>query len=181
MKIEPGLWSAWEHRLEESYPESGHSDLMAVDDDSFWFRHRAVVLVDLFEKHAPLGTLFDIGGGNGYMVRHAREAGYEAVLVEPGEAGSRHALNRGLAPVLWGTTPELGIAEDSLPSIGLFDVVEQVGDDAGFLNQMYDLMAPSGRIYLMVPAFQWLWSASDERAGHFRPTEPGGFAGWFPQ
>lgn len=167
-EIEPGLWSAWEHHFDQSYPESGHSNLMSVEDDSFWFRHRAGVLVDLVEKYPPSGVLFDVGGGNGYMVRALREAGHDAVLVEPGEDGSRNALNRGLAPVLWGTTSELGIAKGSLPSAGFFDVVEHLEDDAGFLEHIYDLVVPAGRIYLMVPAYQWLWSTNDERAGHFR-------------
>lgn len=167
-EIEPGLWSAREHRADLSYPESGHTNLMSIEDESYWFRHRAKVLIALMEKFPPHGAVFDVGGGNGYMVRAMRAAGYEAVLVEPGEAGSRSALSRGLTPVLWGTTAELGIAKGTLPSLGLFDVVEHLGDDAAFLGQMYGLMARPSRCYLTVPAFQWLWSANDERAGHFR-------------
>lgn len=167
-EVEPGFWSAMSHEDDPSYPESGHSNLASIEDDSFWFRHRAAVLTDVLEKHPPTGPFFDIGGGNGHMVRSLGEAGYEAVLVEPGEHGCSTALARGLSPVLWGTTADLGISEGSLPAVGLFDVVEHVPDDGGFLSHIFDLMMPSGRLYMMVPAFQVLWSASDVKAGHFR-------------
>lgn len=167
-EVEPGLWSASKHRLDQSYPETGHTNLASIEDESYWFRHRAGVLLDLMDSHPPRGALFDIGGGNGYIVRALREAGHAAVLVEPGEDGCRIALQRGLAPVLWGTTSELGIAEQTIPSVGLFDVIEHVLDDHGFMSHIFDLTTPGGRLYLMAPAFGVLWSASDETAGHYR-------------
>jgi hypothetical protein len=52
--------------------------------------------------------------------------------------------------------------------VGLFDVLEHIKDDSAFLASVRELLRPGGRIYLSVPAFQFLWSRDDEVAGHFR-------------
>jgi hypothetical protein len=176
VEVEPGLWAASEQGPDLSYPESGHRSLAEIEDDSYWFRHRAEVLVSVFERHPPAGCVIDIGGGNGFMVRAIREAGYDAVLVEPGEDGCRTALARGLAPVLNGTTDTLGVRPQSIPSVGLFDVVEHIEDDHRFLAHVRDLLEPGGDLYLTVPAHQSLWSANDVSAGHFRRYSQGRIA-----
>ena len=168
VEVETGLWAANDQESSLSYPESGHRSMAEVEDDSYWFRHRAQVLVSVFERYPPAGCVFDIGGGNGYMVRAIRESGHDSVLIEPGIDGCRTALRRGLAPVLNGTTDGLGVRPRSLASVGLFDVVEHIEDDRGFLGHVRDLMEPGGSVYLTVPAHQSLWSANDVSAGHYR-------------
>jgi hypothetical protein len=50
----------------------------------------------------------------------------------------------------------------------LFDVIEHIRDDCGFLARLNRLVIPGGRVYITVPAYQWLWSNEDILAGHFR-------------
>lgn len=167
IEVEPGLWSA--NQTEEvSYPETGHASLAAIEEESYWFAHRARVLETLLREHQPFGHVFDVGGGNGYMVRAMRRAGFDSVLVEPKSDGCAAALERGLAPVAHGTTRSLGIRSRTLPAVSLFDVIEHIESDEEFLTHIFELMAPGGMMFVMVPAYQLLWSASDERAGHFR-------------
>jgi SAM-dependent methyltransferase len=63
---------------------------------------------------------------------------------------------------------DAGFDAESLPSIGLFDVLEHIEDDSGFLHSIYRLLIPGGRFYLTVPAYRFLWSDADEYAGHRR-------------
>jgi SAM-dependent methyltransferase len=165
---EPGLWVADDDGSKISYPESGHRNLVSIEDESYWFRHRASALLGLMAHFPPPGSLFDVGGGNGYMVRALRDSGHEAILLEPGAEGCAAALRRGLAPVVQGTTKTAGVRLGSIPAVGLFDVVEHIDDDADFLHHIYDLLSPGGRLYLTVPAHQALWSHNDVSAGHFR-------------
>ena len=167
-QIEPGLWSATALDPDVSYPVTGHRNLAAIEDESYWFRHRAEIVTGWLSRNPPNGCLFDVGGGNGFMVRAIRDAGYPAVLLEPGTDGCRVALSRGLAPVLNGTTRTLAVPSSSLPSVGLFDVIEHVANDREFLRHIFDLLVPGGRLYMLVPAHQGLWSTNDEVAGHFR-------------
>jgi len=52
--------------------------------------------------------------------------------------------------------------------VGLFDVVEHIRDDFGFLTGINRLVMPGGRVYVTVPAYAWLWSGEDILAGHAR-------------
>jgi SAM-dependent methyltransferase len=166
-EVEPGLWtSTGDSRV--SYPVDAHKALAEIEDTSFWFRHRAAVLGTVLSRFPPNGPVFDVGGGNGYMVRELRARGIEAILVEPGEDGARAALARGLEPVVNATLTTAGFRSETLLAVALFDVLEHIEDDVAFLEHIAELLQPHGLIYITVPAHMWLWSGEDERSGHFR-------------
>jgi len=151
-----------------SFPEGGHDECFQGEDASFWFHHRNRCLIELLRAFPPAGVLLEIGGGNGFVAQALIRAGYETVLLEPGPAGARNALARGVSTVACSTFEAAAFRDGSLPAAGMFDVLEHIEDDAAFLTQLHRAMAPSGRLYLTVPAYQALWSEADEYAGHFR-------------
>lgn len=162
-----GLW--WPRtRSPVDYPDEGNAFCFQVEDHSFWFEHRNACILAAMARYPPLGAVFDIGGGNGFVTRALVHAGLPAVVVEPGPSGARNAQSRGLDPVICSTLDDAGFAEGSLPAAGLFDVLEHIKDDAGVLRQLARLIAPGGRLYLTVPAYQWLWSNEDVISGHHR-------------
>ena len=149
------------------YPETGNDWCAAVEDSSWWFRHRNRFLVDVMRRFPPETPLYDVGGGNGVVAAALEKAGIPTVVVEPGEAGARRARTRGLKSIC-ATMESAGFAPASLGSIGMFDVVEHIQDGSGFLQRARALLRPRGRIYLTVPAHRILWSAEDVYAHHFR-------------
>ena len=153
-----------------SYPEEGNEACFEIEDQSFWFRHRNNCIRELVRNFPPRGKgpIFDVGGGNGFVAKGLMDAGWDVVLVEPGPSGARNAKKRGLDHVICGTTHSAGFKNGSLPAIGVFDVVEHIDDDLGFLRHLRDLLEPGGMLYLTVPAFNFLWSHEDVDAGHFR-------------
>lgn len=140
----------------------------AIEDSSFWFRHRNNCILYALKSFPPRGTFFDIGGGNGYVARAIQDAGIEVVLVEPGAVGARNAKKRGIRQIVQATLDDAQFKAETIPSVGLFDVVEHIEDDRSFLESLYQLLCPNGRVYLTVPAFQVLWSSEDIYAGHRR-------------
>jgi len=66
------------------------------------------------------------------------------------------------------TLKQASFRDRSLPAIGFFDVLEHMEDEQGFLSEIRRCLTPEGRIYLTVPAGNWLWSDADVQAGHFR-------------
>lgn len=102
------------------------------------------------------------------------DAGWDVVLVEPGPSGALNAKKRGLEHVVCGTTHTAGFQNGSLPAIGVFDVVEHIEDDLGFLRHVWDLLEPGGMLYLTFPAYNFLWSHEDVDSGHFRRYTVGG-------
>ena len=153
-----------------SYPEVGNKACFEVEDQSFWFRHRNDCIRELVKKFPPRGKgpIFDVGGGNGFVAKGLMDAGWDVVLVEPGPSGARNAKKRGLEHVICGTTHSAGFKNGSLSAIGVFDVVEHIEDDLGFLRHLWDLLEPGGMLYITVPAYNFLWSHEDVNAGHFQ-------------
>lgn len=150
-----------------SYPDGGNDACLAVEDSSYWFRHRANCLIGLLARFRFDGVFLDIGGGNGQMAAALQRDGREVVLLEPG-AGATHALRRGVRHVIQATFAGAGLAPASFDAAGAFDVLEHIGDETGFLQEIRRVLRPGGWFYCTVPACQWLWSADDVAAGHHR-------------
>jgi SAM-dependent methyltransferase len=164
-----GIWST-SVSAEISYPSGGNNACLAVEDKSFWFRHRnRCILEAVASVHSPQrGCILDVGAGNGFVARGLIEAGYEVVAVEPGQDGARNAKARGVSHVICATSDACGFTLGSIPAIGAFDVLEHMADDIQFLMHLRSLLNTNGVLILTVPAYSALWSIEDVEAGHFR-------------
>ena len=152
-----------------SYPKDGHELCYQLEDRAFWFRHRNLCITEAVRQFPPDGVILDVGGGNGYVARALIDAGYPTVLLEPGAEGAANArLQRKIPDVICATLEDAGLAPGNTAAVGLFDVLEHVDDDGGFVAKIHDLLRPGGLVYVTVPAHQWLWSPTDLDAGHFR-------------
>lgn len=151
-----------------SYPGDGNEICFQVEDQSFWFNHRNRIIVKVVQRFPPQGVVFDVGGGNGFVSLALSNAGIEAVLLEPGSRGIINARERGIRHIIHSTLEDAGFNKQSIPAVGMFDVLEHIHDDVGFLKTLHNLMQPSGRLYITVPAYQGLWSVVDEDSGHYR-------------
>jgi SAM-dependent methyltransferase len=163
----PGIWFA-RQRAAVSYPAGGNAACLQLEDGSFWFRHRNRCIVKVVERFRPAGPLLDVGGGNGYVARGLQQAGVDCVLVEPGVEGALAAHARGVANVVCARLEDAGLPSGSFAAAGLFDVLEHLEDEGAALGAIRDVLAPDGRLFVTVPAFQVLFSAEDVAAGHHR-------------
>ena len=162
-----GIWYA-RHAASIEYPKEGNVFCYGVEEGSFWFNHRNTFILEALRRYPPAGTFFDVGGGNGFVAMAIREAGLDTVLVEPGIEGIFNAQRRGLDQLVCATLESAGFRSGCLPAVGLFDVLEHIADDLTFLEQIHEVLTPAGRIYLTVPAYNFLWSSEDDFAQHFR-------------
>jgi SAM-dependent methyltransferase len=172
--IAPGDSGIWfgTGRSEVSYPASGNADCLQLEDRSFWFGHRNRCILELLRVFPPSGLLLDIGGGNGFVSCAIERAGMDVALLEPGLEGAHNARRRGLSTVICSTLEDAGLIPESIDAAGLFDVLEHVEDETGFLQRVHAALRPGGRLYLTVPARQLLWSSEDTAAGHYRRYSP---------
>ena len=150
-----------------SYPQGGNAECLQVEDGSFWFEHRIRCIRGLIANFPPGGTLWDIGGGNGFVAAKLQATGLETALLEPGD-GVYNARSRGLRNVVQATLTDARFSPHSLPAVGTFDVLEHIENESKFLAEVHDSLIPGGRFYCTVPALPFLWSAEDTHAGHFR-------------
>lgn len=151
-----------------SYPESGNGDCFQIEENSFWFKHRNNCIVESVKKHSPESVFFDVGGGNGFVAKGLENNGIPTVLLEPGIQGCFNAKKRNLKNVVCSTLENASINQNTIPAIGLFDVVEHIEDDFAFLKTVNDFLKQDGLVFITVPAYKTLWSNDDVVAGHFR-------------
>lgn len=163
-----GIWRS-NRAAPVSYPEGDHATCFGIEDESFWFRHRNRCILAAVQRHRPGGFILDVGGGNGYVSRGLIDAGFDAVLLEPGPEGAQNARRaRGIPDVICATLDEAALGSGTVPAAGMFDVLEHIEDDRGVVEQLHRILVPGGQVYLTVPSFDWLWSGADVDAMHFR-------------
>ena len=151
-----------------SYPKEGNQVYFNIEENSFWFNHRNDCISSLVKRYSPTDLFFDIGGGNGYVSAGLIKNGIQTVLIEPGFHGCVNAKKRGVKNIICSTLEQASCRKNSLPSIGLFDVIEHIEKDNDFLHTIHEYLQKDGYLYITVPSFSALWSTEDELAGHFK-------------
>lgn len=164
---ENGIWFS-KDTAEVSYPDEGNKLCFEIEKNSFWFEHRNKCITTIIEQYHPPGTVFDVGGGNGIVASAIQNMGIEVVLVEPGKTGAINSKQNGIQSVICSTLEGADFQENSIPAIGLFDVIEHIENDLEFLATIKRLLIPGGKLYITVPAYDFLWSNEDKYADHFR-------------
>jgi 2-polyprenyl-3-methyl-5-hydroxy-6-metoxy-1,4-benzoquinol methylase len=160
------LFSKRESKI--SYPEIGNENCFQIEENSFWFNHRNNCIAEGVLRYCSNSIFFDIGGGNGFVARGLEKNGITTVLVEPGIQGCLNAKKRNLKNIVCSTLENASFNNNTIPAIGLFDVVEHIDNDVEFLTNVHKLLIENGLVFITVPAFKTLWSNEDVEAGHFR-------------
>jgi hypothetical protein len=155
-------------KQEISYPHHGNESCYQIEENSYWFKYRNNFLITIIKKFAESNDFYDVGGGNGFVTKSLQDAGFNAMLIEPGYQGCKNAKKRDVQTVVCASIEDVGFSAESLDSIGLFDVVEHIEKDENFLRLVANLMKKDAHIFITVPAYQFLWSADDTDGGHYK-------------
>lgn len=126
------------------------------------------MITEFVSRFHHRGMFLDVGGGNGYVAKALIAAGIPCVLIEPGVDGALAARARAVDPVICARLEDANLPSGCAASVGLFDVLEHIEDEAAALKGIHSLLEPSGRLFLTVPSYQFLFSSEDHAAGHFR-------------
>lgn len=166
---ESGIYKSLELAAESTFTDEQQDGLWKIEDNSWWFIYRALVIVGLMDRYYDRNiSTVDIGGGNGYTPSIAIKNGYKCDLIEPSATACVHAKKRGLGQINCGMVTDDSIVDGSVKQALLLDVIEHIEDDEGFLRLLYKKLDPNGILIITAPAFKCLWSSEDDAAGHFR-------------
>ena len=170
IKDKQGIWVQETQKENIHYPETDYDFTFQIEDSSFWFKHRNEIILATMKKIPFAKNFADVGGGNGLQVKFLSEnlPGKSIFLVEPAYRGCLNARKRNVEEVYNIFARDFSFTDFNVNGIGLFDVVEHIEDDVKFLKEISSMVEKGTRIYLTVPAYNWLWSDVDDYSKHFR-------------
>jgi len=146
-----------------------------IEDRHWWFVGRRAIVASLLAAALPPNNagkddrhserrILDVGCGTGGMLpvlsRFGRVTGIDS---EP--LALEYCRKRGITDV---HLQESFTAAEAFDVVTLFDVLEHVPDEAGFLEHVLKFLKPGGLFMVTVPAFQFLWSRHDDLNRHQR-------------
>lgn len=140
-----------------------------LEDRHWWYRGREAVVDALLGRlDLPASPrILDAGCGTGRnLQRYSRIGRTEGV--DPSPDAVEFCRRRGLEAVQQAGLEELPFEDGRFDLLTATDVIEHVSDDAGALRELRRVAAPAAALLLTVPAYQWMWSAEDERLEHKR-------------
>ena len=139
------------------------------EERHWWFRGRRAVIESLLERAGDPkpARVLDAGCGTGRNLELYRRLG-DAEGVDPSPTAVEFCRRRGLDSVRVGDAQRLPFEDGRFGLVAATDVIEHIPDDARALTEMRRVTAPGGALVATVPAYRWMWSAEDERLGHYR-------------
>ena len=151
---------------DSAYSDEWQMKWYELEDKSWWYKYRKWIFLFLARRYLKKeDDLCDIGGSNGYYTIYFQKRGYRVSLLEPTKQACTNAKNRGVLRVINSSLEEYS---DSISNFLLLDVLEHIEDDRSFLKMIGERANESCRGIISVPAYNILWSKSDEDDGHFR-------------
>lgn len=100
------------------------------------------------ENKISPGKVLDVGGGEGTFLQQAKRGGWQAIGVEMSRAGLKDSgleIHETIAAV-----KEIH-AENSFSAVTLWHVLEHLENPRASLREIYDLLAPGGKLLIAVP------------------------------
>lgn len=150
-----------------SFPDDSWDDKEVNDEGmGVWADIRLMEIHEVMVKNG-LSTIWEVGAGNGAVCIGLSKLGRDAIAVEPLYGGARYIAEQGLVSYC-ATLEDLGLPTSSIPSIGVFDVLEHIEDPMPMLKEFSRVLDKDGLLLITVPAHQFLFSKYDSSIGHFR-------------
>jgi ubiquinone/menaquinone biosynthesis C-methylase UbiE len=140
------------------------------EDTYWWFVARRRLIVSLLESaYSQDGRqrLLDIGCGTGAMLDMLAPFG-SVIGADFAPQALAFCRTRGDYPLTRADVRRLPFAEGSFDAVTAMDVIEHIDDDKAASAEIFRVLRPGGRLFVTVPAYQFLWSEHDEALHHYR-------------
>lgn len=111
--------------------------------------------------------ILNIGCGTGGTIPYLEKFG-EVTNVDTSPEVVKYLEQNGIANVVLVDGLKLPFKANSFDVVVGFDVLEHIEDEETALNEWRRVLRPGGKMFLTVPAYQWLWSDHDVSLHHFR-------------
>jgi SAM-dependent methyltransferase len=149
--------------------DAADDSLLEVLEDLEQSKKYSAWILDLIGPHVS-GRILEVGAGRGTYSTYFAERGHLTAL-EPSAphcAALRERLRDHPNVVVVNAQLDGTTAPGSYDTVVLLNVLEHIPDDHRALGDIYESLAPGGKIVVWVPAFEALYGKFDRRIGHYR-------------
>lgn len=149
--------------------------MRSLEQTHWWFEGRRWLLRGLVKRVGFYeGMILDAGCGTGFAAQQL-----EAIGTVVGMDISREAFSVRERCGSWWCVARIENApfrDECFDLVVALDLLEHLDDDLEALREVHRMCKPGGRLFLTVPAYQWLWGPHDEALGHRRRYSAAGIA-----
>lgn len=136
----------------------------------FWYRARKELigwwLKNFYISFSPTRKIFDLGCGCGAELEELKKFGVvDALEINPEAAAL--AKEQGVR-VLIADAQTVSLGQNEYDVVAALDVLEHLEKDQEVLKKLHSSLRTGGRIFITVPAGQFLFSPHDKAMGHWR-------------
>jgi SAM-dependent methyltransferase len=142
--------------------------ILEHEERHWWYRGRLrIVRHEVARLVLPRGArILDAGCGSGRVLDELAQYGsVTGVDTSPLAAAAAEARGHEVSRA---RVEDLPFEDASFDLVTCLDVIEHTPDDLEALTELVRVTRPGGHLLVTVPAYQSLWSAHDERNGHYR-------------
>lgn len=142
-----------------------------VEETHWWFTIRRRIMRDLFRQYgiSKDSRILDVGCNWGFFAGELQKEGFRNIHgTDISEEAIHYGADRGINNLTVSKAERLPYSNDFFDASMALDVIEHIEDDTAALREMYRVTKQGGYCFLMVPAYEFLWSMQDDVAKHFR-------------
>lgn len=148
---------------------SWRSFLEIAERYHWWFEARRKIVTYLFwrtYKNPLIPHILSVGISSGVELEYLSNFGLvQGIDIDPWAVKKAH--EKGFI-TLEGDITRAPFEDASFDVIFAMDVLEHIPDHEKAYAEIVRILKPGGQVVVTVPAFRWLWSATDEEDGHVR-------------
>jgi len=105
----------------------------------------------IVDSFGTKGHLLDVGSSGGFFVKAMKDAGWDAVGVEPSETLANYAAEQFGVDTILGTIEDADLPEDAFDVVTMWYVLEHVMDPRRVVDRVISLLKPGGALIARVP------------------------------
>ncbi len=142
-------------------------------EKNYWWHVSKRILIHREIKRAgitnPISRVLDAGCGTGIMLTELSRKFTKVYGLDRSLKALKFCRKRGLHQVRRGDLEKkLPFSANSFDAVTALDVIEHLDQDGKAIKELRRIIKPTGKLFITVPAFQFLWTHHDDLLWHKR-------------
>lgn len=151
--------------MEKDYEIKYHN----LEEGHWWFYGRRNILLKLMARKEKCSNILEIGCSGGRFLELLLNNNYTTIWgIDISKVAIKHCNERGLKNVFVMDGSKTAFNENTFDILIASDVIEHIKNDIATLREWNRILKYGGCMIIFSPAFNFLWSAHDEKNKHYK-------------